>query len=216
MDLRRRHPPLRRRRRLACGDHGAGGAGGGVGQVLAASLFALPFLAGEAAGFIFLASASSPAMVAVLAATVGTLLLFHRLLAAPTRAGGALLDKVEGFREFLAAVEGDRLDTLYPAGRTPELFERYLPWALALDVEQQWAERFSGVLARAGSGPGGYSPAWYAGLSTVPRHVLLRFLARRRARLGGLLLVHSPRLVVRIGGGGSSGGGGGGGGGGGW
>jgi len=32
---------------------------------------------------------------------------------------------------------------------TPELFERYLPYALALDVEQAWAERFSDVLARA-------------------------------------------------------------------
>ena len=33
--------------------------------------------------------------------------------------------------------------------RTPELFEKFLPYALALGVEQKWSEQFSTELAAA-------------------------------------------------------------------
>ncbi len=45
-----------------------------------------------------------------------------------------------------------------PPERTPELFEKFLPYALALGVEQAWSEQFAGVLAAAG-----YRPRWYSG-----------------------------------------------------
>jgi hypothetical protein len=33
------------------------------------------------------------------------------------------------------------------------LFENFLPYALALDVEQSWAKQFSGILEGAGTSP---------------------------------------------------------------
>ena len=38
---------------------------------------------------------------------------------------------------------------LHPSEKTPELFEKYLPYCLALDVENEWSEQFANVLARA-------------------------------------------------------------------
>jgi len=73
--------------------------------------------------------------------------VFYYLLRAPTPLGRIALDKVEGFREYLSRVEGDRMDRMTPPEETPELFEAYLPYALALDVEHRWAEGFGGDIA---------------------------------------------------------------------
>ena len=45
--------------------------------------------------------------------------------------------------------------------KTPELFERFLPYAVALDVQNVWAKRFAGVLAAAGATAA--ATAWYVG-----------------------------------------------------
>ena len=53
---------------------------------------------------------------------------------------------------------------LTPVDHTPETFERYLPYALALDVEQQWSENFADVLERTdASGQPMYQPVWFSG-----------------------------------------------------
>jgi len=70
--------------------------------------------------------------------------VFLFLLRAPTPFGRQALDEIEGFRTFLAAAEGDRLDRMTPPEKTPALFQAYLPYALALGVENRWSENFSG------------------------------------------------------------------------
>ena len=51
-----------------------------------------------------------------------------------------------------------------PPEKTPELFEAYLPYALALGVEQHWGERFASILGSIRNPDGSsYHPAWYAG-----------------------------------------------------
>src|SRR5690606_20411094 len=70
---------------------------------------------------------------------------------------------IDGFRMFLKATEQERLNFLHPPERTPELFEKYLPFALALDVEQVWSEQFASVLAVAGRDNEAYTPSWYSG-----------------------------------------------------
>jgi hypothetical protein len=57
-----------------------------------------------------------------------------------------VLDKIEGFRTYLAAAEGDRLDRMTPPEKTPGLYQAYLPYALALGVENRWSEQFSGEI----------------------------------------------------------------------
>ena len=77
-------------------------------------------------------------------------------MGAPTKRGRAIMDRIAGFEQYLSITEEERFEALHPPEKTPELFERYLPYAIALDVENSWAHRFSGVLAAAAADP---SPA---------------------------------------------------------
>jgi len=142
--------------------------------------------------------------------------LGFRWLQAPTVAGRAVMDRIEGFRQYLGVAEEDRLNALNPPDKTPELFERFLPYAIALDVENRWAQRFAAVLAAAGTGAA--VSTWYMGnrwgndpvaftnqLSGALAQTIASAAAPPGSTGGG-----------GSGGGGSSGGGGGGGGGSGW
>jgi uncharacterized membrane protein len=114
--------------------------------------------------------------------------------------------------------EKDRLNLENPPDRTPELFDRFLPYALALDVEQQWSQQFAAALANAErtGQPDGYSPAWYRG-SAFSAATLGTFGSALGTSLGTAIASSSSAPGSSSGGGGgSSGGGGGGGGGGGW
>jgi uncharacterized membrane protein YgcG len=141
-------------------------------------------------------------------------LLAFRWLQAPTVAGRSVMDRIEGFRQYLGVAEEDRLNALNPPDKTPELFERFLPYAIALDVEIAWATRFAAVLAAAGTSAA--VGAWYEGnrWANDPvgfSHDLSGALAQTISSASS-----PPGSNGGSGGGGSSGGGGGGGGGSGW
>jgi uncharacterized membrane protein YgcG len=136
---------------------------------------------------------------------------------APTKEGRAVLDRIAGFKQYLSITEQERLDRMHPPeDDTPELFERYLPYAIALGVENRWAERFAGVLAAAAA-QGSQGFAWYSG-SSDPWNNPGRFADSVGSSLSSTISSAStaPGSSSGSGGGGSSGGGGGGGGGGGW
>jgi uncharacterized membrane protein YgcG len=140
---------------------------------------------------------------------------FH-WLQAPTKAGRAIMDRIEGFRQYLGVAEEDRLNALTPKEKTPELFERFLPYAIALDVENRWARRFAGVLAAAGAGAA--VSTWYAGNNDW-RNDPVGFADHLGGSLSHTIASASSPPGSSDGGssgGGSSGGGGGGGGGSGW
>jgi uncharacterized membrane protein len=161
--------------------------------------------------FIVFETASSW-MLLVLGVTVPFAVVFKHLLKAPTRRGRAIIDHLEGFRHYLGVAEADRLELENPPERTPALFEQFLPYALALDVEQRWAEQFTDVFARVD-----YEPGWYAGDNF---HALgtTAFASSLGAGFSSAIASAStaPGSTSGSGGRGSSGGGGGGGGGGGW
>jgi hypothetical protein len=77
-----------------------------------------------------------------------------RIMPARSRAGTRALGKVRGFKEFLARVEKDRLAKLEDS---PELFEKYLPYAMAFAVENKWAQAFARIAVP--------PPQWYSGKS---------------------------------------------------
>ena len=137
-------------------------------------------------------------------------------IAAPTKEGRAVLDRIAGFRQYLSIAEGDRLDRMTPPKETPELFERFLPYAIALGVENRWAERFQDVLAAAAT-EGRQQFGWYSG-SRSPWDNPGAFVGRVGSSLASTVSAAStaPGSSSGSGGGGSSGGGGGGGGVGGW
>lgn len=184
---------------------------------LVLSAFALPFIGGELAGIYLLATQASPALPVVLLLTIGLNLLFYQLLKAPTLAGRILLDQLAGFRDYLAVAERDELNLRNPPDKTPQLFEAYLPYALALDVEQPWADKFSAMLADLGSQGQTYRPGWYQG-DRWRTGDLGAFAGSLGSSLSSAVSSSStaPGSSSGSGGGGSSGGGGGGGGGGGW
>lgn len=146
-----------------------------------------------------------------------TQIIFFRLLKAPTIEGRKVLDQVEGFKMYLSIAEKERLNLLNPPNETPELFERYLPYALALGVEQLWAERFAKVFDRLKEQGQPYIPVWYHGADFSSGNI-----GMFANSLGNSLTSSISSSSVAPGsssgssGGGSSGGGGGGGGGGGW
>jgi uncharacterized membrane protein YgcG len=193
-----------------------------VGKALLYSLIALPFLGGECFAIFALTKFTSLPLAVFLFASIALHILFHSLLKAPTVAGRRLLDQVEGFKLFLGKVDGDRLNRINPPEQTPETFEKFLPYALALDVEQAWAEKFSGVLNAASRAPGseasstGYTPSFYSG-STWNSFSGSSFASGFTDSFTSAISSSSSAPGSSDGGsGGGSGGGGGGGGGGGW
>jgi uncharacterized membrane protein len=137
-------------------------------------------------------------------------------IAAPTKEGRAVLDHIAGFKQYLSITERERLDRMTAPQDTPEIFEKYLPYAIALGVENRWADRFQGVLAAAAAAPGGQQGfAWYSG-SGSPWNNPTSFVDNVGSSLASTISSASASPSSGSGGGGSSGGGGGGGGGGGW
>lgn len=159
----------------------------------------------------------SLAIITVLVVSAIALGVFVWLLRAPTLLGRRLMDKVEGFRMYLEVAEKDDLNLRNPPEKTPELFEAYLPYALALGVEQPWAEQFEEVFRRISGEQGrDYHPAWYAGRWDAANPVSMANAVG--GSLGSAIssAATPPGSSSGSGGGGFSGGGGGGGGGGGW
>jgi uncharacterized membrane protein len=104
--------------------------------------------------------------------------------------------------------------------QTPEVFEKFLPYALALDVEHAWTAKFSSVLNGASAnvqGSPAYSPSWYSG-SAWNGLGAGEFVNSLSGSFAGAISssASAPGSSSGGGGGGGSGGGGGGGGGGGW
>ena len=190
---------------------------GKIFTALASSMFALPFFIGEVFGLgVFAMSVSAPATLAF-AGLVFLNALFYYLLKAPTLSGRQIMDQVEGFKMYLSVAEKDRLNMLNPPEKTPELFEKYLPYALALNVENAWSEQFSEILAKAQVDGQPYSPSWYQGSSwnNLGSSGFSDSLGGAFAAAIASSAV-APGSSSGSGGGGSSGGGGGGGGGSGW
>jgi uncharacterized membrane protein len=141
--------------------------------------------------------------------TAGIICGFGWFMPARTIAGARTLAKLLGFEDFLGRVESDRIERLE---KTPELFEKYLPYAMALHVEKKWVQAFAGITMQ--------PPAWFQGSygSGFMPYVLVNDLNMMSAQAGSVM-ASSPRGSSGgsgFGGGGGSGGGFGGGGGGGF
>ncbi len=149
-------------------------------------------------------------MIAVAAGVLTFLIVFAFAWFMPARTieGARALDGVLGFEEFLRRVESDRLARVV---KTPEMFERFLPYAMAFGVEKQWAEAFEDIYQE--------PPQWYVG-SSMPAFQTSSFVNSlgRMSTAAAATMVSAPRSSggSGSGGGGSSGGGFGGGGGGGF
>lgn len=193
-------------------------------KAITGSFPALIMVLGLVLGLSALVATAALGHAAIAALIVATCAAFYHWMKAPTRLGRRLLDEIDGFREYLTVAEQDRMNFHNPPEMTPELFETYLPHAMALDVEHEWSALFEEELAAAtrleSGGNAAYRPAWYYAGGTRP------FVARQFSTVlssqFSSSIARAATPPTRSGGsafssgGGFSGGGGGGGGGGGW
>ena len=153
-------------------------------------------------------------MVGGIVAMVALHYLFYQWLKAPTLAGRRLLDQVEGFRHYLEVAEEDDLALRDAPTFSEDIYERYLPYAIALDLENAWTEKLNRAISAGLVDPAYRTPRWYRS----SHHVGGRDFG---SALSGAFNSAIASASVAPGSssgssGGSSGGGGGGGGGGGW
>jgi uncharacterized membrane protein len=163
------------------------------------------------AGNVFLSRATgiaSPTWIIAGVASGVVICAFGYFMSARTVTGQRALEKVLGFEDFLGRTQKDQIDRLE---KTPELFEKYLPYAMALHVEKKWVQAFSGIAMQ--------PPGWYQGSyggGFMP-YLLVSDLNMMSMQAGSTM-ASSPRSSggSGFGGGGGAGGGFGGGGGGGF
>jgi hypothetical protein len=129
---------------------------------------------------------------------------------AHTNEGMRALEGALGFEDFLQHVESDRIQRIE---KTPALFEKFLPYAMALGVEKKWVGAFQGIFTQ--------PPSWYQGGVYGPNFYALGFVNGLNAMSmqAASVMSSAPRSASGSGfggGGGFSGGGFGGGGGGGF
>ena len=140
---------------------------------------------------------------------------------APTEYGRGVMADIDGFKLYLSVAEKDRMNFHNPPERTPEEFEKYLPYAIALGVEHEWGEQFTDVLAAAAAerGQESYYPYWYHGHYSHGFFRASNFTDGLTKGVNSAIATASTAPSTSSGGGfsgGSVGGGFGGGGGGGW
>ncbi|MEZ5660821.1 MAG: DUF2207 domain-containing protein [Burkholderiaceae bacterium] len=141
--------------------------------------------------------------------------IFKTLMFAPTPAGRQIGEQVEGFRTYLSVAESGRMNLAGQPDFSTSLFERYLPYAIALGVEKPWSKALEQHLAKASPQErASYQPSYFHGSRFGSGHSAAA-IAGMASSLGASVASAAPSSSGS-GGGGSSGGGGGGGGGGGW
>lgn len=181
------------------------------------SFFAIPFLAAEVIVLGILGYYMGVAAIIAIIMIIILNVLFFQWMKAPTELGRRLMDKIEGFSMFLSVAERERIRLTGSPDQNIGLYERYLPYAMALDVENAWNKQFSSQIEKASvaeSSGRGYRPSWYhsnrsfsaAGTSSLAHALSSTFSSA---------VSTSSSSSSGSGGGGSSGGGSGGGGGGG-
>lgn len=155
---------------------------------------------------------------ALIAVAVMNVVFFH-LLRAPTAFGRKVMDEIEGFRLYLSVAEAEWMNMPKAPAMAEQLFEHYLPYAVALGVEKPWSDAFEGYLKRTmpdSDRNSLYRSDWYSGRNW-PGRTLGRATSGMVSSLSSSMAAAMPsQSSSGSGGGGSSGGGGGGGGGGGW
>jgi hypothetical protein len=57
--------------------------------------------------------------------------------------GRQVADEIAGFRQFLAKVEQDKLKRVEGAAESPQDLDRMLPYAIALDLHEDWGDRLA-------------------------------------------------------------------------
>ena len=110
---------------------------------------ALPFVLAQLLGWGSMLDSPGLLIASGLIAVV-IVFLFARIMPAKSLKGVHTKVEILGFQEFINRVDADRLKRMPPA-----TFEKFLPYAMALGIENRWAKAFEGIAQN--------TPTWYIG-----------------------------------------------------
>lgn len=161
-------------------------------------------LTGISFGF-FVSTENIVLLVSLLLSAV-LVMVFSPFMSKRTDKGVAAKEHILGLKIYLTVAEKDRINFHNAPEKNPATFEKFLPFAMALGVETEWAKQFKDLALT--------DPSWYSSGGTAHFSALAL-----TSSLSDFSAFASSNLAVSqssSGGGGFSGGGGGGGGGGSW
>ncbi len=178
-------------------------------------VFKTPYLIAPFIFFMIFTLIESKNILSVISTTlsVAIIYVFSFFMGKRTKLGSETRDYILGFKDFLIVTEKDRLDFHNAPERKPEQFMSFLPYAIALGVEDKWAKQFEGINIE--------QPQWYSS-HTTSAFIVSDFVSH----ISGITTSFNSTVGTKSGsasagfsgssGGGFSGGGRGGGGGGSW
>lgn len=134
---------------------------------------------------------------------------FAKIMPKKSKRGLEVYRHVMGYKEFIERVEKKKLKLMVK--EDPTLFERTLPYAVAMGLAEEWAEKFEGIAIQ--------KPSWYQTYSRdFDSKIFMRSIGESMSSISSSIssAPRSSGSSGSFGGGGFSGGGSGGGGGGSW
>lgn len=116
-------------------------------------LIGIPFYIGEIVGIGVLISTMGLAYATLILCFVAINIIYSWLIKAYTVEGRKIKDEIEGFKLFIKTASEEEI-----LQQTPETFDKYFPYAYILGLENEWAKKFEGLLAKEQ-----YEPTWCTG-----------------------------------------------------
>lgn len=153
------------------------------------------------------------AMAILLIFGIVSLNIYLYLIRQPSPEKLKLQSLIKGFDMYIGAAEEEQIKFFNPPKMTPEIFEKFLPYAIVLGVDKIWGKKFQQLLESSSIDPSQYHSSWYTGSFISPSAFTSSLSSSFTQAISS---ASSPPSSSGSGGGGFSGGGGGGGGGGGW
>jgi len=123
-------------------------------RMVYASVFILIIIVGGL--LIFGLASSISALTGISVAGSGVIgLIFSRYMPRKTKKGAEAHQRILGFKWFLSVTEKDRIKFHNSPAKSPKMFEEFLPYAMVLGVENEWADQFKDICIS--------DPEWYEG-----------------------------------------------------
>lgn len=180
--------------------------------VIAVPMFVMVF------GFLFLFSKEIPVLFNVVSGGMIFLhILFYQLMKAPTLEGRRIMDRIEGLKMYIDTAEKDEIQLYNAPPKNILTFEKFLPYAVALDLENKWSAKFRTQIEEASKlAETGTSRGYIIGSTFSNASFTSSIGSSLSTAISSSMASPGSSSGFSGGGGGGSGGGGGGGGGGGW
>jgi uncharacterized membrane protein len=83
------------------------------------------------------------------------IMILGSLMPKKTKFGAEIKNHLLGFKQFLSVTDKERITFHNAPDKNPQQFMQYLPFAIALGVEKQWADQFKDMYIE--------NPEWYQG-----------------------------------------------------